>query len=69
MSNNAGESWVKVSSYAELTSRAWYYIEVFADPNDEDTVYVLSARAFRSIDGGKTWKRIIAVMGIIMTFG
>ena len=43
VSNDSGESWVKVSSYAELTSRAWYYIEVFADPNDEDTVYVLSA--------------------------
>ena len=63
VSNNAGESWSKVSSYAELTSRAWYYIEVFADPNDEDTVYVLSARAFRSIDGGKTWKRIYSGHG------
>ncbi|MDG1888890.1 MAG: glycosyl hydrolase [Flavobacteriaceae bacterium] len=58
MSNNAGESWSRVSKYAELTSRAWYYIEVFADPNDENTVYVLSARTFRSIDGGKTWERI-----------
>ena len=58
VSNNAGDSWQKVSSYAELTSRAWYYIEVFADPNDENIVYVLSARAFRSVDGGKNWKRI-----------
>ena len=63
VSNDSGESWVKVSSYAELTSRAWYYIEVFADPNDEDTVYVLSARAFRSIDGGKTWNRIYSGHG------
>ena len=46
-----------------LLQRAWYYIEVFADPNDEDTVYVLSARAFRSIDGGKTWKRIYSGHG------
>src|SRR6056300_350563 len=58
VSNNAGESWSRISKYAELTSRAWYYIEVFTDPNDENTVYVLSARAFRSIDGGKTWERI-----------
>ena len=63
VSNNAGDSWQKVSSYAELTSRAWYYIEVFADPNDEDIVYVLSARAFRSVDGGKNWKRIYSGHG------
>ena len=63
VSNNAGDSWQKVSSYAELTSRAWYYIEVFADPNDENIVYVLSARAFRSVDGGKNWKRIYSGHG------
>ena len=63
VSNNAGDTWQKVSSYAELTSRAWYYIEVFADPNDENIVYVLSARAFRSVDGGKSWKRIYSGHG------
>jgi photosystem II stability/assembly factor-like uncharacterized protein len=63
VSNNAGESWSRISKYAELTSRAWYYIEVFTDPNDENTVYVLSARAFRSIDGGKTWERIYSGHG------
>ena len=63
VSNNAGESWTRISKYAELTSRSWYYIEVFADPNDENTVYVLSARAFRSIDGGKTWERIYSGHG------
>ena len=36
---------------------------MFADPNDENTVYVLSARAFRSIDGGKTWERIYSGHG------
>ena len=45
ISNNAGKSWNKISEFAELTSRAWYYIEVFADPSDENTVYVMSARA------------------------
>ncbi len=28
--------------------RAWYYIELFIDPNNEDTIYVLSAPALRS---------------------
>ena len=46
-----------------MTQRAWYYIEVFPDPNDEHTVYVLSAPALKSIDGGKTWSRISGTHG------
>ena len=56
VSNDAGESWNIVSKDNRLTQRAWYYIEVFADPNDEHTVYVMSAPSLRSIDGGKTWE-------------
>ena len=56
VSNNAGKSWSRVSDDNRLTQRAWYYIEVFPDPNDENTVYVLSAPNLRSIDGGKTWE-------------
>ena len=58
VSNNAGASWSQVSGDNRLTQRAWYYIEVFADPNNENTVYVLSAPALRSEDGGKTWERL-----------
>lgn len=56
VSNDAGENWTLASGDNRLTQRAWYYIEVFADPNDENTVYVLSAPALRSIDGGKNWE-------------
>ncbi len=56
VSENAGEDWSKISSDHRLVQRAWYYIEVFADPNNENTVYVLSATALRSIDGGKNWE-------------
>lgn len=56
VSKNAGVSWTKVSSDHRLVQRAWYYIEVFADPNDEHTVYVLGPPALRSIDGGKSWE-------------
>jgi hypothetical protein len=31
---------------------------VFADPTDENTVYVLSAPMMKSIDGGKTFTRL-----------
>ena len=63
VSNNAGDNWHRVSDDNRLTQRAWYYIEVFADPNNENTVYVLSAPALRSKDGGKTWERLSGTHG------
>lgn len=63
VSNNAGKSWSRISKDHRLIQRAWYYIEVFADPQDEHTVYVLSAPALRSIDGGKTWERLSGTHG------
>jgi photosystem II stability/assembly factor-like uncharacterized protein len=63
VSNDAGESWSMVSGDNRLVQRAWYYIEVFVDPNDEDTVYVLSAPALRSEDGGKTWENVEVAHG------
>ena len=52
-----------VSADNRLTQRAWYYTEVFTDPNNENVVYVLSAPALRSIDGGKTWERLSGTHG------
>jgi len=63
VSNNAGKSWKRVSGDNRLTQRAWYYIEVFVDPNDDNTLYVLSAPALKSIDGGKSWTRIRGTHG------
>ncbi|MFS4466400.1 VPS10 domain-containing protein [Maribacter sp. 2210JD10-5] len=63
VSNDAGKSWTMVSGDNRLTQRAWYYIEVFTDPQDEDIVYVLSAPALRSLDGGKNWERITGTHG------
>lgn len=57
-SNDAGKTWSRVSDSHELVQRAWYYIEVFPDPQDENVVYVLSSPALRSIDGGKTWENL-----------
>jgi photosystem II stability/assembly factor-like uncharacterized protein len=63
VSEDAGNSWTMVSGDNRLVQRAWYYIEVFPDPNDENTVYVLSASTYRSIDGGKTWELITGTHG------
>ena len=63
VSENGGKNWHRVSSDHRLVQRAWYYIEVFADPQDEHTVYVMSASALRSIDGGKTWETLTGPHG------
>ncbi len=63
VSNDGGKKWSMVSGDNRLTQRAWYYIEVFVDPRDENMVYVLSAPALRSKDGGKTWEQITGTHG------
>jgi photosystem II stability/assembly factor-like uncharacterized protein len=63
VSNNAGKSWSRVTNDHRLVQRAWYYIEVFTDPLDDQTVYVLSAPALRSTDGGKTWEELSGTHG------
>ncbi len=58
VSANSGKNWTRITNDHRLVQRAWYYIELFVDPLNENTLYVLSAPALRSIDGGKTWEDI-----------
>lgn len=57
-SDNGGKSWQHLSNNQDITSRSWYYMEVFADPQNADVVYVLNAPMMRSIDGGKTFQNV-----------
>ena len=54
-SDDGGQTWRQTSKDRITVARSWYYMEVFADPMDENTVYVLNAPALKSIDGGKTF--------------
>ena len=63
LSNNAGKSWSQVTGDHRLIQRAWYYIKLFPDPLNENTLYVMSAPAMRSIDGGKNWEDISGTHG------
>ncbi len=58
VSMNGGASWSLVNNDHRLVQRAWYYIELFVDPQNDRTVHVLSAPALRSQDGGKTFERM-----------
>ncbi|MCB0491601.1 MAG: glycosyl hydrolase [Cyclobacteriaceae bacterium] len=57
-SDDGGNKWTLLSNNQDISSRSWYYMEVFPDPINEDIVYVLNAPVMRSIDGGKNFSRV-----------
>ena len=57
-SDNAGEKWIQVNKERITIARSWYYMEIFADPVNENIVYVMNAPALKSIDKGKTFKNM-----------
>ena len=63
VSYNSGKSWDRISKDHRLVQRAWYYIEVFADPQNENIVYVLNSPGLKSIDGGKSWSNLSGTHG------
>ncbi|MCB0486824.1 MAG: glycosyl hydrolase [Cyclobacteriaceae bacterium] len=62
-SDDAGKTWSLQSNDQIITARSWYYMEVFADPQNADVVYALNAPIMRSIDGGKTWINLNDIHG------
>jgi len=57
-SDDAGRSWRHVNDARVIQTRSWYYMEVFAHPTDENTVYVLNAPVSRSYDAGESFRQI-----------
>jgi photosystem II stability/assembly factor-like uncharacterized protein len=53
-SNDAGRTWSLVNENRNIRQRAFYYTHVFADPKDENVVYLQNVSMYRSTDGGKT---------------
>ncbi|WP_318312201.1 VPS10 domain-containing protein [Flagellimonas crocea] len=54
-SEDAGKTWKQTNKDRINIARSWYYMEIFADTQDENIVYVLNAPVTKSIDGGKTF--------------
>lgn len=57
-SDNGGESWSLMNASRRIQSRPWYYMHIYADPQDENTVYVHNSGFYKFIDGGKTFSTI-----------
>ncbi len=62
-SDDDGDTWQHLSAERLIRSRSWYYTRVTADPQDENTVYVMNAQIMKSIDGGKTFQVLPAKHG------
>ena len=57
-SDDAGDTWTRVNNSRALRQRAWYYTRIYADPQDENTVYASNVQFQRSRDGGRTFQNV-----------
>ncbi|HEU5397933.1 MAG TPA: glycosyl hydrolase, partial [Gammaproteobacteria bacterium] len=58
-SGDGGASWKRVNDEWKLRQRAFYYMTIYADPKDPDTVYVPEVDAlWVSHDGGRTFTKL-----------
>ena len=53
-SDDAGNSWELVNKQRVIRARAWYYMDVKADPQDRETVYIINAPLMKSTNGGES---------------
>lgn len=51
-SDDQGASWKRLSSDPRLTSRAWYFSSITADPNNPDTLYIPNVALYKLADNG-----------------
>ncbi|MEM7300395.1 MAG: glycosyl hydrolase [Pseudomonadota bacterium] len=62
-SDDGGETWSNICPNRDLIHRPWYYTHVFADPVDEDTVYVTNYQMWKSTDGGRDFHEVTTPHG------
>ena len=56
-SDDGGDTWMRTNGQQQFQIRPWYYSGVTADPNNENTVWVMNLQVWKSIDGGRTFTR------------
>jgi photosystem II stability/assembly factor-like uncharacterized protein len=52
-SDDAGRSWKLINNSMRITQRAFYYMTVFVDPKDPNTIYLPNVGVYVSHDAGK----------------
>ncbi|MBV9133381.1 MAG: glycosyl hydrolase [Chloroflexi bacterium] len=57
-SDDRGQTWVRTTTETRISQRSWYFMHVFADPRDAQTVWCLNVQAWKSTDGGSLFEAI-----------
>ena len=57
-SDNGGDTWTRTNGDQRFVIRPYYYMSITADPENENTLYLMNLSVHRSIDGGKTFTAI-----------
>ena len=57
-SDDGGEKWSLASDHHALRQRAWYYSTITVHPANADIVWIPQVPMLRSVDGGRSWKRV-----------
>ena len=57
-SEDYGETWTMVNADRNINFRPFYYSDVIADPNNPNTVFVISGGNYKSTDGGRNFQRV-----------
>ncbi len=52
-SDNAGQSWKLINNSMDITQRAFYYMNVYVDPKDPNTIYLPNVGLYVSHNAGK----------------
>jgi len=55
-SDDRGETWTHINDNRKHLQRSWYYTHIYADPQDENTIYSLNTGFMKSVDGGKSFE-------------
>jgi len=62
-SDDAGESWTRITDDERIADRADDFAEVKVHPRDPDVVFTASVVVWKSTDGGKTWNALRGAPG------
>lgn len=57
-SDDFGVSWKLINDQPELRARPYYYSHIYADPLDSEGIWVMSSMAWKSADGGRSFKQV-----------
>jgi hypothetical protein len=60
-SDDGGDNWTRANGGHFLSQRAWYYTTLTIDPKNPDVVWCPQVPMLKSIDGGKTFKKVLGI--------